>query len=382
MAAHGIVSADSHMMEPADLWQSRLDAPLRDRAPEVVRNPDPTGPAFLFMAEGAAPFPVAGGFAAGRSGDELADFMAEGYEAARPSGWDPVERIKDQEVDGVDAEVLYPTLGMTIFSIPDAKLQRACFLAYNDWVAEFCSHDPRRLYGVGLISLEDVELAVGDVERIAKQGMQGAMIWGSPPEERPYSDRAYDPFWQAASEHQLPVSLHIITGRGRQAARLSDAIKKWGSSAQPNPGVTYTTVIHEIQESLATLVFGGVLERFPELRIVSAENDVGWLPHMMYRMDHAHDKYRAMMPEPLPMRPSEYVRRQVWATFQDDAVGAATYELFGEDNYMWASDFPHSDSTFPESHAYIDKNFKGVPDKVRRKIVHDNAVELYRMDLG
>lgn len=381
MAAHGVVSADSHMMEPADLWQTRLDASLRDRAPEVIRNTAPDAPTFLFVAEGAAPFPVAGGFAAGRSGDELAEFMTEGYEAARPSGWDPVERIKDQEVDGVDAEVLYPTLGMTIFAMSDAKLQRACFAAYNDWLAEFCRHDPRRLYGVGLISLEDIDLAVGDVERIAKQGMQGAMIWGSPPEDRPYSDRAYDPFWQAASEHQLPVSLHIITGRGRQAARLKDAMEQWGNKAPPNPGVTYTTVIHEIQESLATLVFGGVLERFPDLRIVSAENDIGWLPHIMYRMDHAHDKYRAMMPDPLPMRPSEYVRRQVWATFQDDAVGAATYEIFGEENYMWASDFPHSDSTFPDSHAWIDKNFDGVPDAVRHKIVYSNAVELYRMNL-
>ncbi len=379
--AHGIVSADSHMMEPADLWKTRLDSGLRGRAPEVVRNPDPDAPTFLFVAEGAPPFPVAGGFAAGRSGDELKEFMNEGYEAARPSGWDPVERIKDQEVDGIDAEVLYPTLGMTIFSMPDAQLQRACFTAYNDWLAEFCSHDPRRLYGVGLISLEDLDLAVADVERIAKQGMKGAMIWGSPPEDRPYSDRAYDPFWQAAAEHQLPVSLHIITGRGRQAERLGDAMKKWGGGLQRNPGVTYITVIHEIQESLATLVFGGVLERFPELRIVSAENDIGWLPHIMYRMDHAYEKYGAMLPEKLPLRPSEYVRRQVWATFQDDAVGAATYDLFGADNYMWASDFPHSDSTFPESHAWIDKNFAGVPDAVRRKMVYSNAVELYRMRL-
>jgi len=102
---------------------------------------------------------------------------------------------------------------------------------------------------------------------------------------------------------------------------------------------------------------------------------------MMYRMDHAYAKYRALLPEPLSLKPSEYVRRQVWATFQDDAVGAATYALFGEDNYMWASDFPHTDSTFPESHAWIEKNFEGVPDPVRRKIVHDNVVELYRMDL-
>ena len=381
MAGHGVVSADSHMMEPADLWKERLDVRFRDRAPEVIQNPNPDGPKYLFTAEGAPPFPVAGGFAAGRSGEELAEFMNEGYEAARPSGWDPVERIKDQEIDGLDAEVLYPTLGMTTFSMPDGALQRACFTVYNDWLAEFCRYDPKRLYGIGLISLEEIDTAVKDVESIAKQGMKGAMIWGSPPVGRPYSDRSYDRFWQAISDQQLPVSLHIITGRGRQAERLGDALEKWGGEEMLDPGVTYTTMIHEIQETLATLIFGGVLERFPELRIVSAENDVGWLPHMMYRMDHAFDKYSAIMSESLSMRPSEYVRRQIWATFQDDAVGAATYGIFGEDNYMWASDFPHTDSTFPESHAWIDKNFEGVPDAVRQKIVHDNAINLYRMDL-
>ncbi len=381
MAGHGVVSADSHMMEPANLWQERLDRRFRDRAPKVIENPNEAGPRYLFVAEGAPAFPIAGGFAAGRSGKELSEFMDEGYEAARPSGWDPVERIKDQEIDGVDAEVLYPTLGMTIFVMSDGGLQRACFTAYNDWVTEFCGHDPKRLYGVGLISLEDIDAAVEDVERIAKQGMRGAMIWGAPPEDRPYSDRAYDPFWQAASEHRLPVSLHIIASRGKVSTSVGEAVSgKLGSVL--NPGVWYMSVIHEIQDSLTTLVFGGVLERFPGLRIVSAENDIGWLPHFLYRMDHAFDKFRDMMSEPLSLRPSEYVRRQVWATFQDDAVGAANHHFFGADNYMWASDFPHTDSTFPESHAWIEKNFAGVPDAVRRKIVYDNAVELYGMQLS
>jgi len=368
---HGVVSADSHMMEPADLWKTRLDARFRNRAPEVIRNSNSRSKALLFVAEGAPPFPVASGFAAGRSGNELKEFMSSGYEAARPSGWDPVERVKDQEIDGIDAEILYPTLGMTVFAMPDAELQRACFGVYNDWLAEFCRHDPRRLYGVGLISLEDIDLAVADGERIAGQGMRGAMIWGSPPDDRPYSDRAYDPFWQAVSEHRLPVSLHIISGRGAHSTKV-----------KRNAGVVYATVTHEVQESLATLVFGGVLERFPELRVVSAENDVGWIPHFMHRMDHGFEKYSSMLPDKLSLHPSEYVRRQVSATFQNDPVVAATWELFGEDNYMWASDFPHSDSTFPESHAWIDKNFETAPEAIRRKIVYTNAVELYQMELG
>jgi len=375
--AHGIVSADSHVMEPGDLWQERLDRKLRGRAPKVIENPKGEGPRFLFAVEGVPPFPVAGGFAAGRSGEELRDIMQKGYEAARPSGWDPVERIKDQEVDGVDAEVLYPTLGMTIFAATDAELQQASFEVYNDWLAEYCRYDARRLYGIGLVSLEDIDHAVASVERLQRQGMRGLMIWGAAPENRPYSDRAYDPFWAAASEAGLPVSLHIIASRGKKSSPYGNS-----PDAKPlHPGIWYSVVISEIQESLSTLIFGGVLERFPKLRVVSAENDVGWLPHFGYRMDHAYDKFNSMWTESLPQKPSEYMRRQIWATFQDDPIGPATHEFFGADNYMWASDFPHSDSTFPDSHSFIERNFAGVPDAVRRKIIYDNAVRLYGMEL-
>ncbi len=377
MTRHGVVSADSHVMEPGDLWQERLDKRFRDRSPRVIENPEKQGPRWLFAVEGASPFPIAGGFAAGRSGEELKEFMSQGYEAARPSGWDPAERMKDQEIDGVDAEILYPTLGMPIFSMLDGDLQRACFHVYNDWVAEYCRYEPKRLYGIGLISLEDIDAAVEDVESIAKQGMRGAMIWGAAPEERPYSDRAYDPFWQAASEAELPVSLHIIASRGRRTVGVGN--KTIGSDGV-NPGVWYSTVLHEIQESLATLVFCGVLARFPKLRIVSAENDIGWLPHFIYRMDHAFEKFGNLWTDDTPLRPSEYVRRQVWATFQDDPIGPRTHDIFGAENYMWASDFPHSDSTFPDSRGFIERNFAGVPEPVRQRIVCDNAVALYGME--
>lgn len=363
-----VVSADSHMTEPAKLWEERLDKKWRDRAPRVVTTAETPRP--MFVAEGLKPFPVALGFAAGRSGEELKQHAAKGYEAARPSGWDPIERIKDQEIDGVEAEVLYTTLGMPLFGLVDGGLQRACFSVYNDWVSEFCSHNPTRLYGIGLVSLEDIDAGVKELERIHRKGLRGAMIWGSPPSDKPYSSRVYDPFWQAASELQMPLSLHVITGKGKESELNFEQI-----------GLFYMCLIHEVQRSLSSMIFGGVLERFPKLLLVSAENDTGWIPHFMYRMDHGHDKFGAMEKEPLPMKPSEYVRRQMWATFQDDPVGPATYKMFGEDKYMWASDFPHSDSTWPDSRQWIQKDFDGVPLEVTKKIVFDNAVKLYRMDL-
>src|SRR6201987_878832 len=143
------------MMEPADLWETRLDRKFRDDAPKVVKNE--RGKGYLFVAPGVRPFPVAGGFGIGKSGEELKEHLQKGYEAARPSGWDPVERLKDQDIDGVQAEVIYTTLGMALFGLADGELQQACFRVFNDWLAEFCSHDRRRLHGVALIALDDID---------------------------------------------------------------------------------------------------------------------------------------------------------------------------------------------------------------------------------
>ena len=194
---HGVVSADSHMMEPADLWQERLDKRFRDRAPEVIENPD-EGPKYLFVAEGAAPFAVAGGFAAGRSGKELSEFLRAGYEAARPSGWDPVERIKDQEIDRIDAEVLYPTLGMPLFGMTDGELQHALLRRVQRLAGGVLQPRPAAPVrdGPGL-AREPRHGAAEDVARVAEAGPErpDGLGW-PPPEERPYRDPSYDPFWQ------------------------------------------------------------------------------------------------------------------------------------------------------------------------------------------
>jgi predicted TIM-barrel fold metal-dependent hydrolase len=339
MAAKYVISADSHMMEPANLWVERLDAKYKDEAPRVVKS-DNKGD-FLFVAPGIPSFPVAGGFAAGRSGQELKDFLSEagqdkGYEAARPSGWDPAERLKDQDIDGVHAEVLYTTLGMPLFGLHDTDLQRACFRAYNDWVAEFASHSPKRLHAIALVSLEDIGEGVKELRRAAKIGLKGAMIWGSPPREKPYYLKDYDPFWAAAEELEMPLSLHVITGK--RPPKSKEEREKIRSR---NPDFTrgYMSLIHEVQRSLTDIIFGGVMMRFPKIRIVSAE-------------------------------------------FQDDPIGPALFKFFGEDRFMWASDFPHTDSTWPHSLDVIKKDFAGVPENVTQKIICDNAAELYHIDLN
>ena len=335
MANYTVISADSHMIEPPNLWKERLDQKYRGSAPHVEENEKGS----YFVAPGIQPSRVSLGFAAGRSGKELGEYFKKGsFAVARPSGWDPVERVKDQDLDGVAAEVLYTTFGMPLFRLPDADLQRACFKAYNDWVGEFRAHNPQRFYPIGLISLEDLDAGVEELQRCAKLGLKGAQIWGGPPADRPFWTEEYDPLWTVAQEAGLPLSLHLGTGKG---VGVGEKAKPAKTTKRP-PFMTrnYVNAIQEVQRSFTDIIFGGVLERFPRLILVSSENDSGWFPHYLYRLDHAYDKFNEMSDEPLPMKPSFYVRRQVMVTFQDDPVGPMTSGIFGEDNYMWASDSP------------------------------------------
>lgn len=366
MPDYRIISADSHMTEPADLWVERLDLRFRDRAPRVVR--DYKRDIYLFIAPGIVPFPIAAGFGAGKKDADLKAHLRRGYEGARPGGWDPSERLKDQDIDGISAEVLYPTHGMLLFGMVDAELQQACFRVYNAWIAEFVKHDRRRFHALAVIPLNDVIKGVAELEYANERGLKGAMIWCSPPEDKPYSNRIYDPFWNAAAELHMPVSLHVLTSLPPQYPKRAKS-----------PFLRYLSVIYDAQRSLTDIVCGGVLERFPELKVVSGENDIGWFPHFLFRLDHAYEKFGKLMNNPLSMRPSDYIKRQVYATFQEDPIGPLTHRIFGEDNYMWASDYPHADSTWPESAEAIAQTFAGIPSSVTRKMVGENVAKLYKI---
>jgi predicted TIM-barrel fold metal-dependent hydrolase len=364
MSLNRVLSADSHVVEPADVWTSRIDARYRDRAPHVVKEANGIKGDF-FVCEGLQPFSVSGFAVAGVDPREYSDKMAKGYPGVRPGSWDPVQRVKDQEIDGVQGEVLYTSLGMFLYGIEDGGLRAASFRAYNDWLAEFCRHDPRRFAGIALIPMDDVQEAVREVRRCADLGLKGGLIWGIPPEDRTYDNPVWDPLWAAAQDTAVPLSLHILTGR--KGSGIGSSVMK-----------SYPSLPHAIERSLSDLLFGGVLERFPRLRIVSAENDIGWIGHYLQRMDHAYEKYRYLekttaIPEP----PSFYFRRQVHATFQDDRIGVLTREYAGVDNLMWASDFPHSDSTWPRSKEVIARDFAGVPESETQKIIADNCAALY-----
>jgi len=379
MANSRLISADSHVNEPGDLWLSRMDAELRDRAPRIVDDIPGRPPGSYLVLEGFPPFHVTQGLGAGKKPEELAQFFERStYKDARRGGWDPAERLKDMDIDGVEAEVIYTTLGFRQFWLKDAALQRACFRAYNDWLGEYCAYAPRRLAGLAMVSLYDVEDAVRELGRCRANGLKGAMIWASPPEDRPYSDSLYDPFWAAAQDLHMPLSLHSITGMGPE----SQGMRAMGRELKSlDRYLRSVTLADEVKRSLTVFIFSGVLERFPGLRLVSAENEVSWLPFVIQRWDQAFDDYRHMYPTPLALRPSEYFHRQVSATFIDDPLGVQYRHQVGTDNMMWSSDYPHTVSTWPHSQEVIARDFAGVSAEERRQITRDNAVRLYGLDV-
>jgi predicted TIM-barrel fold metal-dependent hydrolase len=190
------------------------------------------------------------------------------------------------------------------------------------------------------------------------------MIWSSAPDDRPYSDPSYEPFWAAAEATRLPLSLHLGTG----------AVPLGGTAGML--AVAYMFTHHAAQRSISQMIFGGVFEHHPGLRIVSVENDIGWIPHYLDRLDHAGEKFRAFHPH-LRLRPSDYFRRQVAATFQEDRIGIRLRDAVGRESLLWASDYPHTDSTWPRSREVIARNFADVPSAELGPIVCENAARLY-----
>jgi predicted TIM-barrel fold metal-dependent hydrolase len=376
MAEYMLLDADSQVSEPLNLWQERLPVKYRDVAPRMATEDEGRPGAWWIIEQDRPPHNVILGFGTNKTLEELQQLLnGFSYAGAHRGGWDPAQRVKDMDQDGVAGDVLYTTLGFRMFWIRDAGFQRACFQVYNDWLAEFCSYSPKRLKGVGLVSLYDPRQAAEDLAECAKKGLAGALVWASPPEELPFHSEVYDSFWAAAQELAMPLSLHEFAG-----FQWID----WDSDAKKRT-VAIATNSHEVERTFATLILSGVLERFPGLKVVSAELNCGWLPYFLRRMDeHSQTRGLRLHGSPfltkLTLKPSEYFQRQLYATFIDDRFGVAHRHDIGVENMLWSSDFPHSATFWPHSREKISLDFEGVGEEDKQKILWHNTAKLYRFE--
>lgn len=361
---NGYVSADGHVVEPADLWTTRMDKQWRERAPHIESRPDGD---FFIMGD-LPPYPVGGEGAMieDKIAGEIKGFSGYRYDANRTGAWDPQARLADQELDHLRAEVIYPgVFGLLLTSVQDPEFQRACFRTYNDWLAEFCAVAPKRLLGVAVLPTGGpIEWTIAEAERAAKHGLRSVMMPVEP--YRPYYQEAayYEPLWPVLQDLGLPVAFHVATGKV-----LDERFRRFGVTA----GVVKNKML--VVMPAAELISLGVPARYPKLRFVLAESGIGHLAYAVRFMDHWWTDHRRWVGNPEP--PSAYFQRQFWATFEDDRAGLLTRELLNVDHLMWGSDYPHTEGTFPRSREQIAQDFAGIPEAEVYKIVAGNTAQLY-----
>jgi len=366
--SYPIISADSHITEPPDTYVDRIDPKWRDRAPRMEHH-EKLGD--IFVIDGLArPVPMGLVAAAGKPAEEIR-ITGVRFDELHRGGWDPVARLGDQDRDGVAAEVIYPTVGMVLCSHKDFDYKKACFDAYNRWIAEYCGTAPTRLLGVGQTAMRSPKEGIEDLKAIQALGLRGVMMPQDPATED-YDSLIYDEFWRAAIDLQIPLSFHILTGR-------DEIMRPRGPKMNG-----FLQIIRGCQDIMGTLILGGVFERHPELRVVCVEADAGWVPHYMYRMDHAYKRHRNWLPpgQALSKLPSEYFRENIYTTFQDDWVAFQVADLMNWRRLLWANDFPHSDSTWPWSQEMLAEQCRHLTPEQREAILCQNVAELYRIDLS
>jgi len=381
-----LISADSHVNEPPEAW-ARVQKEYGDRAPRVAKDP-PGVPKGTWLLIDALP-PVglshySKGMVVSKSQGISEVEQEKHFETIRfnenfryedyPGGWEPAARLRDQDVDGVQAEILFSSAVRQLYSITDEPFQRAIFRSYNAWLQEFCSYNPNRLIGLAILSILDIVHTVADIDEYAKRGFRGVQI-PTRIRDSGYYEPKYEPMWAALEETGMIVNVHTSATQGIARKHYEgprDVEPKKQSLGLANKQAP-------AQQFLGNLILSGVFDRHPKLKVVCAEFDVGWVANLVQQVDYwfgrasTYDAERNIN----KLAPSTYFKTNAFFTYQDDRAGVLTTPVFGADNFLWASDYPHGVTTWPNSQATVDRNCAGIDPAVKRKLNRDNVAKLY-----
>ena len=358
-----MVSADGHVQEPKDLWKKRMPEEYWGRLPGVTV--DDKGDQFQ-KTEGFRPV-------------RIRNIKMAGEDALRnSSGRDPQQRIEELALDGVDAEILFPNLGLTIWATPDAKFSQMMCRAWNDWAWEEYGPYNDRLSPMACIAAGDIEGAIQEIQRCAKLGFRGLSlpckpVWGAPShEDLNYNLPEFDELWACVQDVDLPMTFHVSTGRDPRTSR-------------GNGGAVINYAVHSLaptMEPVANLCASGVLDRFEKLRFGTIEAGIGWVAWTLQALDEAYKKHHMWRRPKLSRLPSEFFRSNGFASFQEDRVGldhAAEYGLV--DNFLWANDFPHHEGTWPHSAQAIERTMSKLTDDERARILGLNSARIFGFEV-
>lgn len=373
-----IISADCHIdlpWLPAELFIDNARAEFRERMP-FVRETD-KGP--YWISNNGGNFGLKNGMgSAGRvyvpgqihRSDRMAEqgLFSDGA-AGIPRLTDPDLRVQDQDLDGVQGEVLYGILGAS-GRLNDDEAATEMMRIYNEWLADFCAKRPERFAGIASIPSNNVSDAVAEVARVTKRGVLRGLEVANNHEMAPLFDPHWQPLWEIVNESGLPLHYHTIGPRVDYDFAALERLQRRQAFA-----VHITGFQLAMAKIIMETIYGGVLEAYPRIKMVIGESGIGWIPYLLEHMDlEWEDQFKDLT---LTMKPSEYWHRQCYATYQSDPIGLRLLDILGEDNVMWGSDFPHPDGVWPDSREFIDREMVAVAPEIRRKVLCDNAASLY-----
>jgi predicted TIM-barrel fold metal-dependent hydrolase len=369
-----VISSDSHVVEPPYLWEQRMNRQKWGDAIPELRKGGEDDPTDWWYFDNLKFGPTGNISAAGKRFTNPKEIIQAGvFDNVRPGGFIPEEHVKDMDIDGVWGGVLYPSTGLPLYGMENNDLLRDVFSAYNDWLAEFCSAAPDRIKGIGEILLDEgVDQGIAEMRRAKEIGLAGVMISSYPRVGQSYDMPMYESFWAAAQEIDIPVTLHVTTNRPGHKLTVKD-----GKNAQS--GADRVNHDYFVRMDLAQMIYAGVFERYPKLKVVEAEHEIAWLPYFINRMDMNYKERH----ENIPYRfkgdtlPSDFMRNNVLHSFQEDDLGIQMRDLIGVHTLMWGSDYPHAESTFPESQRILSEILQGVPQDEQDMIVGGNCAKLY-----
>jgi predicted TIM-barrel fold metal-dependent hydrolase len=372
-----IISVDDHVIEHPMVWQDRLPEKHKELGPKIIEDEQ----GHHVWQYGGQLYPQIGLNAV--AGKDPHDYGMEPvrYDDMIPGCYDPAERVKDMDIDGIQAALCFPSFpgfsGGVFQRAADKDLALECVRAWNDFqLDEWCAADPSRLIPLGILPTWDPTLAAREVDRLAERGTKAISFPDGPvPLGLPsFHDPAYwEPLWDAFEAADLPVCLHF--GSGSFVPGFSFMDKDVVDPHAPF-AVAIAIFSSNLWWSTADLIFSGVLQRHPKLRFMLSEGGIGWLPYMMERTDYTWERHRWYQNISKVDRPSDLFRKHFWGCFIDDVHGINNRHIIGVENILIEVDYPHSDSNWPNSRKRIGENLYDVPDDEAALIVEHNARKL------
>jgi predicted TIM-barrel fold metal-dependent hydrolase len=355
-----LISADSHVNEPPDLWVSRVPAAMRERAPRIESFDE--GDAWII--EGVnEPVNFGWNACAGMEPEAMQGWMR--FADLRPGGHDPAARVAEMGRDGVDAEVLYPTprLSNAIVANRDADYHLAMVRAYNDWISEYVSYAPERFGGLAILPNRGVEAAVAELDRVLdRPGMRG-VVMGCYPNGTLALHSEDDKVWGALAERGVPLGIHVSLTQSMPGAHRAKL---------PGYGRFF-----DAPNRMIEMIFDGVFDRFPDLAVVFAEVDFGWVPYVKEQIDNNYQRLEPTSRFGLEALPSEYIDRHFHFGFLTDTFGLRSLPWMNPERVLWSSDYPHISADWPYSWKTIQAACSGIGADDRAAILAGNAARLY-----